>query len=282
VISSLLAWHGFSFRLPPGWEVTAYRLNPKRGEFRIHQRLVDRAHLTWVQMAGRPDIEGLSREIVDRQLGTPGKETVAATVRRHGRWTISHVARGQPFQALAWIEHDKRLLHWDFPSWEGEGAGQPWQALLDSLIAEQGDDLRWALFGAEVLLPRRFKPIEVDAQPGAVRIEFGDSAGVQVIVRRLGMARRLLEERPLASWVRRHAFADRLRLEQVQDILRGADPAVRTAFTVIGERTLDRVIWRRWPGESLWWHEAGTNRIRAIEQCGPSGTPRVDLTHACP
>lgn len=261
--------------------MTAYRLDPKRGEFRLHERLVDRGHLTWVQMAGRPDIAGLAREIVDRQMGAPGGQTVAATVVQRGPWTISHVGRGLPFQALAWIEHDRRLLHWDFPAWEGDAPGQAWQAVLASLRAEPGDDRLWSLFGATALLPRRFAPVEVDPQPGVVRLEFADPAGLNVTVRRLGMAGILLAERPLSAWVRRQAFADKLRLDQVQETVRGGHPAVRTAFTMIGERTYDRVAWRRWPGEAWWWHDAGANRIHAIEQVGPPAAPRLELSRVC-
>ena len=275
-----LAWHGFVFALPAGWEVTAFRLDPKRGEFRFHQRLVDCGQLTWVRMAGKPDLEGVARDIVDRQLRTAGSEGVAAEVLRQGPWLIAHAARGQPFQALAWIAHDQRLLHWTFPAWAGDGEGQPWRALLASLVAEPGDEIRWELFGAGVRLPRRFTPVEVDARPGVVRIEYADPAGVSVTARRFGIARCLLTERPLQAWLRRSLFSERARIEQIQETARGDCPAVRAAFSMIGERTFDRVAWRRWPGEAWWWHEESTNRILALEQVGPPKAARVDLVHA--
>lgn len=279
-----LAWHGFVFALPPGWEVTAFRLDPKRGEFRFHERLIDRGQLTWVRMVARPDIEGLARDIVDRQLRSAGRSEVGAEVQRLGPWLIAKTARGEPFQALAWIAHDQRLLHWTFPAWEGDGGdakSQPWRALLASLVAEPGDTLRWELFGAVVLLPRRFAPVEVDARPGVIRIEYADPAGVSVTARRFGLARSLLAERPLAAWVQRSLHADRGRIEQVQESARGGHPAVRAAFSIIGERTFDRVAWRRWPGEAWWWHDVAANRILALEQVGPPSAPRVDLSHAC-
>jgi len=276
---TVLAWHGFVFDLPPGWEVTAYRLDPKRGEFRFHERLVDRGQLTWVRMAGKPDLEGLARDIIDRQLRSSGRQDVGATVERLGPWLLARAGRGEPFQALAWIAHDQRLLHWTFPIWE-DGKEQPWRALLASLVAEPGDAVRWTLFGASVQLPRRFAPVEVDARPGVIRIELADAAGVSITVRRFGLARSLLAERPLQAWLRRSMFADRARLEQVQETVRGGRQAVRAAFTMIGERTFDRVAWRRWPGEAWWWHDEPANRILALEQVGPPSAPRVDLAHA--
>lgn len=275
-----LAWLGFAFDLPAGWEITAYRLTPARGEFRFHERLLDRGHLTWVKMAARPDIEGLARDIVDRQLRSAGGGDVGATVERLGAWTVARAGRGDPFQALAWIAHDRRLLHWTFPAWEGDGDAQPWRHLLASLAAEPGDDILWELFGARVRLPRRFAPVETDARPGSVRIEFADPAGVSVTARRLGLAKLLLAERPLSAWLRRSLFADRARGEQVQECLLDGMPAVRAAYSIIGERTLDRVAWRRWPGEAWWWHDAARNRIMAVEQVGPPSAPRVELQHA--
>ncbi len=279
-VLSTLAWHGFVFALPAGWEVTAFRLDPKRGEFRFHERLVDRGQLTWVRMAGRPDLEGLARDIIDRQLRSAGRQDVGAEVSRLGPWMIARAGRGEPFQAMAWVAHDQRLLHWTFPAWAGDNDAQPWRALLASLTAEPGDDLRWELFGAGVRLPRRFTPVEVDARPGVIRIELADPAGVSVTTRRFGLARSLLTERPLQAWVRRSLFADRARIEQIQETVRNGAHAVRAAFTMIGERTFDRVAWRRWPGEAWWWHDESTNRLLAQEQVGPPGAPRVDLTHA--
>lgn len=275
-----LAWLGFAFDLPPGWEVTAYRLTPARGEFRFHERLVDRAQLTWVKMAAQPDIEGVAREIVDRQLRSAGQEQVGAHIIRQGPWIVARAQAGDPFQALTWVAHDKRLLHWTFPAWQGDDDGQPWRRLLASLVAEPGDDIHWELFGARARLPRRFALVEVDARPGAVRIEFADPAGVSVTVRRMGMARLLLGERPLAAWVRRSLFADKARVDQVQESALGGMPAVRAAFSIIGERTFDRVAWRRWPGEAWWWHDERLNRVMAIEQVGPPSAARVDLSHA--
>jgi hypothetical protein len=231
-------------------------------------------------MAAQPNVEGLAREIVDRQLRSTGQEEVGARVLQIGPWTIAWAALGAPFQAMAWIPHDKRLLHWTFPAWEGEVAAIPWRALLASLSAEPGDEVLWELFGARVRLPRRFAPVEVDARPAVVRIEFADAAGVSVTVRRLGMARLLLAERPLSAWIQRSMFADKARIEQVQETSLAGMPAVRCAFTMIGERTLDRVAWRRWPGEAWWWHDERTNRVLALEQVGPPRTPRVDLSHA--
>jgi len=278
-MTSHLAWHGFSFVLPDGWEITAYRLDPRRGEFRFHQRLVDRAQLTWVRMVGRPDIEGLARDITDRQLRSAGRDKVGAEVVRHGPWLVARAARGEPFQALTWIAHDQRLLHWTFPAWEGDDADMPWRTLLHSLTADPGDTLRWEIFGTAVMLPRRFAPVEVDARPGVVRIEYADSAGVSVTVRRFGLARSLLAERQLSSWLRRSLFADKGRIDQVQETVRAGCPAVRAAFSLIGERTFDRVAWRRWPGEAWWWHDEVRNRILAIEQVGPPKAPRVEFSY---
>ncbi len=272
-----LAWHGFIFALPAGWEVTAFRLDAKRGEFRFHDRLVDCGQLTWVRMAGRPDVEGLARDIVDRQLRSAGREEVGAELLHHGPWLIARTARGEPFQALTWIAHDQRLLHWTFPVWEGDGEERPWRALLASLVAEPGDEVCWELFGAAVRLPRRFKPVEVDARPGVIRIEYADEHGVSVTARRFSLARTLLAERPLSSWLRRSLFADRAKPEQIQETVRGSVPAVRAAFTILGERTFDRVAWRRWPGEAWWWHDEPSNRILALEQVGPPAAARVVL-----
>lgn len=272
-----LAWHGFAFDLPDGWEITAYRLPPERGELRFHERLVDRGQLTWVRMPARPDLEGLARDIIDRQLRSAGRPQVGAEVERHGPWTVARAGRGEPFQAVAWVGHDSRLLHWTFPAWEGGGEERAWRRLLASFSADSGDERVWSMFGAGVRTPRRFAPVELEARPGAVRFELADPAGVSITARRLGMARVLLAERSLSAWARRSLFADRARVEQVQETIRDGHPAVRATFTVIGERTLDRVAWRRWPGEAWWWHDEKANRIHALEQVGPPSAPRVEL-----
>jgi hypothetical protein len=268
-----LAWHGFCFTLPRGWEAVAYSLAARRGEFRFQERLADRGQLTWLHTAGTPDVEALVRDLASRQDGT--KATVH--VLKQGPWLIAHAANGQPFHAMTWIVHDRRLLHWRFPVWTGEATAQPWRTLLESFSAEPGDTVRWALFGTSDLLPRRFAPVGVDARPGAVRIDYADRADVRITARRFGLARALLAEHRLSTWLQRILRTDRARLEHLQEAERDGQQAVRAAFTMIGRRPLERIFRQRWPGEAWWWHDAVANRMLAIEQVGPRGAPRVEF-----
>lgn len=277
-IAQRLAWHGFAFDLPPGWEVTAYRLDPRRGEFRLHERLRERAQLTWVRMAARPDQLAIASEILSRQTTLEARPSVLEV----GIFTVVHAGPGLPFQALAWVAHDTRLLHWTFPEWSGDQPDAPWRRLLES-CSTPGSDLReWAIFGVRVFLPQAFRPCEIEASPGAVAIDFTRDDGLSVTARRWAMAGTLLAERPLGEWARRQLVHDRSRVDEVAATTRHRLPAVRAAFSIRGERTYDRVVWRRWPGEAWWWHNPEENRICAVEQTGPPRLPLLEVDHVWP
>jgi hypothetical protein len=274
--TSRLAWHGLVIDHPVGWEITAFRLDPHRSEFRFHERLDPVATLNLVRMEVRADVPALAAELFARQDGlAAGSQPTLST---QGIWTVAHRELGEPWLALAWHAQECRVLHWAFPAWRGIEPG--WQALLDSLRAGPGDIRGWQLFGAAAQLPRAYLPREVEAQPGAVRIDFVAAGWTEVTARRYGMAALRLEERPLSSWLQRSLLASHARIEQMQETTRHGLPAVRALFSVRGERPLDRVAWRRWPGEAWWWHDAAANRIYGLEQVGPPAARRVELSHA--
>lgn len=280
-IAQRLAWHGFAFDLPAGWEVTAYRVDPRRGEFRLHQRLHERGQLTWVRMAAQPDPVAVASEILTRQRASAGHAPARPTVFTVGNFTVVHADPGLPFQALAWVGRDSRLLHWTFPAWTADQPDADWRRLLTSYSIAQ-DQREWALFGVRVFLPRIFLPREIEAGPGAVAIEFTRADHLTVTVRRWALAGPLLGERPLSEWVRRSLVHDRLRVENLAPTTRGHLPAVRAAFSMRGERTYDRVVWRRWQGEAWWWHSQADNRLCAVEQVGPPGVPRLEVADVWP
>lgn len=281
-ISQRLAWHGFAFDLPPGWEVTAYRLDPRRGEFRLHERLRERGQLTWVRMAARPDLVGVAGEILTRQVVSAGQEAIRPTVLTVGDFTVIHAGPGLPFQALAWVAHDTRLLHWTFPEWVADRPDADWRQLLESCSTVARDNREWAIFGLRVFLPHAFRPREIEATPGTVAIEFIRDDGRGVTARRWALAASLLEERPLGEWARRSLLHERSRIDEVATVRRGRMAAVRAVFSIRGERTYDRVLWRRWPGVAWWWHDEAANRICALEQTAPAGLPLLEVDHVWP
>lgn len=187
-----------------------------------------------------------------------------------GPWPIAkRVNRGWRWRGMPW---NAACCTGRFPRGGGDECG--WQVLLDSLQAGPGDVRPWQLFGAAVTLPRAYLPREVE---GAVPIDFTAVGWAEVTVRRYGMVALRLEERSLSAWLQRSLLATNARIEQLQDTMRHGLPAVRAAFSVRGERPLDRVAWRRWSGEAWWWHDAATNRIHGLEQVGPAAVRRVEL-----
>lgn len=244
----------------------------------------ERAQLTWVRLAANPDREAILREIADRQLRDLSAKPAPLRISTVGSFLVGHSGPGLPFQAVAFVPHDMRLLHWTFPAWAGDGDDAPWRRLLASCSWPPGDDREWALFGARVLLPRAFQPREVEAVAGAVTLTFTRRDGLVVTVRQLALARRLLAERPLKALVRRHLLvSEKARiLELAENAVRGGCPAVHATWSVRGERPWDRVAWRRWPGESWTWHDATVNRVYDFAQVGPAKAPRLDPDHACP
>ena len=288
VMTSCLAWHGFSCTLPIGWEVTAFRLDPKRSQFRFHRRLVEVGTLNLVGMNTPPNLTGLVGELFARQEITP---TVTPTIFQLGRWAIAHGLPGTSWIALTWDAQECRALHWSFPTWSAEpqlqlpsadetAARADWQVPLDSLATGPGDVRAWELFGARAVLPRSYMPTEVDAQPAAVRIDFSASGWADISTRRYGMASVLLDQRPLEAWLKRSLLSSGARIDTIKETSRGGAAAVHATFSVRGERPFDRVAWRRWPGEAWWWHDGSTNRILGLEQVGPERATRVELAHA--
>lgn len=231
-------------------------------------------------MSARPELAAVAGEILVRQLQEAGREPARPATVAAGMFTVFHVGPGLPFQALVWIAHDQRLLHWTFPAWDGDGPDQPWRRLLESFTAAASDEREWAIFGLRVRLPRALAPAELDARPGAVSAEFVRGDGLTVTARRLGLAELLLAERPMAAWLERTLRAARCEPGRIEESLRAGVREVRCGFTVRGERPLDRVAWRRWPGEARWWYRPDLNRICGLEVVGPPGAPRPELDHA--
>lgn len=279
-----LAWRGFAFTLPPGWEITAYDLGERHGRFELHHRLVARAVVSWRAFTGTPDLpriiaESLKRHLVDVDPAE-GARFTSASSRRVGEWVLGWNRPGDPAFALRWQPERQRLLQWVFPDYQPQAAGEQEINLLESYRANQGSERLWQLFGVGCSLPPEFDIEKLLPQPACVGLRFGSPQDLQVTVRRIGMLEPLPQENALIQAYRPFIVRDAGRLLRTEPVTILGHPGMRLEFDRRGQRRLEMLLGRWWPGEAVVWSVPDEGRLYAFEQWGPPATPRLEVAHA--
>lgn len=111
-VRNLLAWNGFSVTIPNDWEVTAYHLDPDKGEFRCNRRLEPRLQLTWRRYPkAEPDVTRVLRDLQVRMCEQRlfGPEEPAMPER--SGWTIARGRSQVPRRAARWDARNRLLVH---------------------------------------------------------------------------------------------------------------------------------------------------------------------------
>lgn len=273
-----LAWHGLDCALPPGWEVTAYRLDPDAGEFRFHRRLEAMAQVSWSRPSGRPDPVKVMEERHRRWCEAAGLPATPLALAGAGPWTAGEAA-GAPARAVAWQGGRGRLVEWVF---SGASAEERARLLADARVDEGGGGWRWALFGVDLRPAGSWQLAALEARPGAVRLALEGEGDRRLVGRRFGLAAHLLAGRALDDWYVRLLRAGFARVEAVEAApFRGHD-GVRARFRIRGERGFDRAMGRRWHGLGRLWYDRDAKRLHAVESIARRSADLLEAEHAVP
>lgn len=273
-----LAWHGLACTLPAGWEVTAYRLGEEDGEFRLHRRLDPVAQCGWKRLPGRPDAAQVMQERHRRWCEERAQPVSDLRISSQGPWTCGE-APGAPLRAVCWQPDRRRLVEWTF----GLASPEERAALLASAaLAEDDAGAEWSLFGLGVRPGGRWRPVEVEARPAAVRLVLESDPRRRLVVRRFGLARHLLAGRGLDDWYARLLRSSFARVESVEAApFRGHD-GVLARFRMRGEHALEKAMGRRWHGLGRLWYDRAAMRLHAVESIARRAEDLVEVDHAIP
>lgn len=273
-ITQTLAWYHFQFRLPGEWEPTGYVANPDKGRLEYSTRRGLEAQIYWRKCDRVPDVNRIMDEIHRRHLTavTAQHTDTFRTLNRakHGKFAFGWDRLDQPCHAALYLEESKILLQWLFPSYQQALIDSVVHPVLSSFVANDGELLRWAIFGLDLQLPRRFTLTQVSAYPANVSLTFEAKRG-RVIARRWGLSPLLLAERSLRQFYR-SSFAGNCRADtgaQIESPGTAGNPAVTVQFRQRGEHALEKMTGRWWAGRAIAWHDPKEMRIYAIEQVGP-------------
>jgi hypothetical protein len=278
------SWDGFSFLLPPWWEATAYDFGAKT-RLQFHERVRPQGRLQWRSCSEPPDLPRLMSEIHRRQLELDAPKRASSfaglTNSSVGAFAIGIAGPGEPFQAALHMSREKLLVQWTFPEYRADEFEQIHRPLLESFSCNHGPARRWELFGIRLRLPEAFAFNDITPEPAHVTIAFETAKHLRLLARRVGMPEASLEGGTLAALVRRLLRRDGARVTAIEerDVL--GCPGVRMDFDRRGQRGLEKLTGRWWPGEAWAWHDRVEGRIYSLEQVGPPKQPRVALVDAC-
>ncbi len=106
-----LAWPGFAFQLPPGWEMTGYALTGEPYRMQFHHQVRECGELSWRSVVGTPDLPRMLRGTLARIHQVPDAERARSFTL--GEWQVAHLQPGRTL-AMLWQSSRSRLLQWSF------------------------------------------------------------------------------------------------------------------------------------------------------------------------
>jgi hypothetical protein len=275
-----LSWPGFSFLLPLGWETTAYRLGEPGGQLELSERTTPRAQLTWRAVAAVPDQKRILNEIQRRNLDPKDKKRVETFAgldfENVGELVFGSGKPGEIAQASVFVEEKKLLVQWVFPAYEVDHRSAICE-LLRSLRPNDGDLVRFELFGIRVALPKTYAYAAIAPQPANVAFTFETKKDMTLVARRIGMTREVLRATDLGRLVRTFIRRGAGRVLEVEERSVLGFPGVFAKFDRRGQRGFEKLTGRWWPGEAWLWHDTIEDRIYGLEQLGPQKQPRAEL-----
>jgi hypothetical protein len=278
-----LSWPGFSFVLPLGWEIAAYRLDALRGQIELSERTTARGQLSWRVVPAVPDQKRILNEIHRRNLDPKDKKRVETfsglDFDKAGDFLFGFEREGEIAQASLFVPEQKLLVEWVFPAYE-KARLPAIRELLRSSRRNDGELVRWELFGIRALLPRTHTYASIDPQPANVAITFETKKDMTLVLRRIGMTREVLSSTSLGRLVRTFIRRGAGRVLEVEERSVLGYAGVFAKFDRRGQRGFEKLTGRWWPGEAWLWHDTDEDRIYGLEQVGPAKRSRVDLEQA--
>jgi hypothetical protein len=185
---------GLSFVVPEQWQLVRHGLSPDDGRLVFVDRRRQRLTVSWAKCAERPDLGRLIDDYERQRL----KQESEGRFRIRGSWRGlvqrdefgERVCRAVTYESGLLVEV-QLLLEAD--------AENPRQALShfvrDFAFESSEGARRWTAFDVDLVVPPRHRLESTDVKPADVRLSFeqhdeeGRHTGLEVTVRRLGMAR---------------------------------------------------------------------------------------------
>ena len=276
-----LAWHHCQFQLPSDWELTGFASREEKGRLEFSTRNGLQAQLYWRRCDRKPDVGRIIDEIHRRHL----RARKAEHAQRFGslqranpsQFLFGYDRPDWPCHAGAYLEDSRVLLQWLFPNFDQDEAEHTIKPMLASFAPNDGDRRHWAIMGLNFQLPEKLKLISVEPYPANVSLMFEGKRLPRVTVRRWGASPLLLKDKPVKHFI--HKYVRSIgSVVSVEERRLFGHPGVEVDFRKRGERVMQKLTGRWWPGKLLAWHDEEAMRIYAFEQVGPKRRKRLELS----
>lgn len=271
VDEAVLALHGWSCRLPIGWELALLRGTWRSGHLLLVEGRAGRMSISWHRGSGRPDlgrtVAKLDHRVAQgRDLRLAGVESVDDGAL--ARWVGP---AGEVAAAATWDPVHRLVLVWR--QLEPLPLATLSRALASRTVAGGDDPCRWTLHGVDVDLPPGWRLEGLHHVIGLVRATWflypggGIKAAGVCTVRRYALASRLLGQGDPEAWLLRH-LGPRDQLEEHDS----EDGVARVTVTGPGPTWWDRLRGRRRQRCFQAWREDPGDRLVVQEWVG-TGSP---------
>ncbi|MBN2711705.1 MAG: hypothetical protein JXR97_04625 [Planctomycetes bacterium] len=276
-----LSWHGFSFDLPPEWEVTGYNCNPVEGQIDIHTRNGYQGQVHWRLCKTRPDEVRIMSEVYRRSVEEEDKEAAKAlpplTTERLGRFTIAYGENGRPCQASLYLDESKMLIQWLFPKLDKATLQSLWKPLLSTFRRNDEEMREWAMFGVVARLPKEFTLVEFSPQPANILFTWAAKKHLQITIRRWGLPEVLLDGRDMETFYKELLRSSGCQINQTTSTLFHKHKAVEIEFEKRGQVGMDKLSGKWWIGKAVLWLNEEEMRLYSFEQVGHKKVPRLEV-----
>lgn len=282
-MSNHIAWHWFECDLPDKWEVTAFTNNAREGKLDFHTREGYQGQVSWRYCKQTPAELRIMTEVYRSEQKKRYPDTFdphAQINLRHeriGAYTVAWCDDGEVCQASTWIADKNIQIQWLFPSFSKEKLKQEWTTIFESFQRNDGDILKWEMFGLQVSLPSDFILEEFLCYPANVTMHFVNSKRFGIYVRRWGLPEVLLNEESLECFYGTLIHTSGCRLIKTEPEAVYGYQGVHGWFEKRGNIGLDKLSGRWWPGEGLLWMDPQEKRMYAFEQVGPKKHKRLEM-----
>jgi len=282
-----LAWFHFQFRIPAEWEVTAYSIDDLAGRLEFSTRKGFQARVRWEACRQTPDIQTTMLTFLRQNMPDAESQSPAAAMnintKNAGIFLMGHLGENAPCQAVAYLEQPKILLHWAFGPYDERAAEDVWMPILQSFQPNDGEIIRYAIYGMDFQLPNSYQLEDMKVLPANVMMAFESSNKAQATFRRWGMPDLLLQERSLEVFFPWFLRTQGCRIENVEKSVVSGMEAVKISYEKRGEHQMDRFIGRPWKNGKAWlWHDRDEMRVYAFEQIAPPKRPLLKMTDVFP
>ncbi len=267
-----IAMEGFSFTLPPDWEVGGYELNDPlhSGILSFTEIGTAMGQFSWRKVKDIPDIPRIIEEIHRRWLVSDVTPNIRFTrYGKDGKVVLAHTKMNERFYAAVFNRKMMFLCEWIFPKYSKENAERV-VPMLESFSENDPDKdtgrTNFSLFGLEVSIPAGYHFLELTPYPAAVTMDFENIKHYKISVHRFGMADVYMQGADTANFYHRCLYARKYAIKDVKTIppVNGCE-AAEILYQARGKFGFDFLLGPWWCGFGSAFLKSSENRVYAFE-----------------